>query len=368
MKAAMNASDPLTQLQQLAAAAEVHAREEHRLTLGPDGIAQVDLILAAEAGRADPARRETLSACYGAWLGWLTIQRGDARWIGLSEASAPRIVVAGLVYCPMDAVRRRLEDPKAPSLTEIVQRIETWTKEQTITRSRAATRNKEAWDALSEDPRFAGGDPPLDPAALDEWLRSEPLQGKALLCLGAGGGRQGPLHAAAGAVVTVVDISERQLDHDRKAGLKTLCTSMEKLDGLATASFDIVVQPVSSCYVSDLDRVHAEVARVLRSGGLYIVQHKQPASLQASEEGAPVVGFPCAEGAALPEQSAAYREPGTTEFVHTLDALIGGLCRAGFVIEAFTEPPRGDAFAPAGSPGHRAWYLPPYLKIKARRL
>jgi SAM-dependent methyltransferase len=364
----MNASDPLIQLRQLAAAAEVHAREEHGQTLGPGSMAQVDRILAAESGRADAARREMLSACYGAWLGWLSIQRGDARWIGLAEAAAPRILSAGLVYCPMDAVRRRLEDPKAPTLPEVLQRIETWAKEQSTARSRAATRNKEAWDALAEDPRFAGGEPPLDPAALDEWLRSEPLRGKALLCLGAGGGRQGPLHAAAGANVTVVDVSERQLDHDRKAGLKTLCASMDRLDGLETASFDIVVQPVSSCYVADLDRVHAEVARVLRPGGLYIVQHKQPGSLQASSEGAYVVGFPCAEGGALSDQKAAHREPGTTEFVHTLDALIGGLCLAGFVIEAFSEPPRADASAPAGSPGHRAWFLPPYLKIKAKRV
>jgi len=365
MKAPMNASDPLTQLRQLAAAAEVHAREEHGQTLGPDAVAQVDHILSAEAGHAHAARRETLSACYGAWLGWLSIQRGNARWIGLSEASAPRILAAGLIYCPMDAVRRRLEDPKAPTFLEIFQRIKTWTSEQAAARSRASTRNKDAWDALAADPQFAGGEPPRDPAGLDEWLRHEPLQGKALLCLGAGGGRQGPLHAAAGADVTVVDISERQLDHDRKAGLKTLCASMDKLDGLQTASFDIVVQPVSSCYVPDVDLVHAEVARVLRPGGLYIVQHKQPASLQATSQGIFVI--PCAEGAALADQLVLHREAGTIEFLHTLDTLVGGLCRAGFVIEAFSEPPRADASAPAGTAAHRACYLPPYLKIKARR-
>lgn len=363
----MNASDPLVQLRQLAAAAEVHAREEHRQTLSPDSIPAVDRILQAESGQAEASRRDTLSACYGAWLGWLSLQRWDARWIGLSEPSAPRILIAGLVFSPMDAVRRRLEDSKSPSLPEVFTRIDTWTKEQSVARARAATRNRDAWDALAKDPRFAGGELPKDPEALDEWLRDEPLEGKALLCLGAGGGRHGPLHAAAGAVVTVVDFSERQLDHDRKAGLKTLCASMDRLDGLAAASFDIVVQPVSSCYVADLDRVHAEVARVLKPGGLYIVQHKQPASLQASTEGAYVVGFPCAEGAALSEQPAPHREPGTTEFIHSLESLIGGLCRAGFVIEAFSEPPRADASAPAGSPGHRAWYLPPYLKIKARR-
>jgi SAM-dependent methyltransferase len=363
----MNASDPLAQLRQLAATAEVHAREEHGLTLSPDRAPEVDRILQAESGKADAARRDLLSACYGAWLGWLSIQRWDSCWIGLWESGAPRLRIAGLVFSPMDAVRRRLEDPRSPPLQEVLRRIDDWTREQSAACRLASTRNRDAWDALALDPRFAGGEAPNGRSALDEWLRDEPLDGKALLCLGAGGGRQGPLHASAGALVTVVDISERQLDHDRKAGLKTLCTPMDKLDGLGSASFDLVVQPVSSCYVADLDRVHAEVARVLRPGGLYIVQHKQPASLQASAEGTYILGFPCADGAALSEQPSPQREPGTTEFVHSLESLIGGLCRAGFVIEAFREPPRADASAPVGSPGHRAWYLPPYLKIKARR-
>ena len=360
----MSVADPLTQLRRLAATAEVHAREEHGQALGPDGAAAVDRLLVAEARSADPGRRDMLSACYGAWLGSLSLQRWEARWIGLSEASPPRIVVLGLIFSPMDAVRRRLDDPKAPPLPELLQRIDAWAKDQAAARAQAPARNKAAWDQLADDPRFAGGAPPTE---LDEWLRDEALQAKALLCLGAGGGRQGPLHAAAGAIVTVVDVSERMLDHDRKAGLKTLCASMDKLDGLSTASFDVVVQPVSSCYVADVDRVHAEVARVLKPGGLYIVQHKQPGSLQASAEGAYVVGVPGAEGAALNGPSGPHREAGTTEFIHTLDSLIGGLCRAGFVIEAFSEPPRADASAPAGTPGHRAWFLPPYLKIKARR-
>ncbi|MBV8878359.1 MAG: methyltransferase domain-containing protein [Planctomycetaceae bacterium] len=360
--------DSLAQLRRLAAAAEEHARREHRLGLSPDAVAQVDRLLRTEGGQADAVRREMLSACYGAWLGWFALQRWDACWVGLAEPSAPRIQVAGLLFSPMDAVRRRLEDPKAPALPDVLRDIDAWSREQAAARGRAPTRNREAWDKLADDPRFAGGELPRDPDALDEWLRDEALPGKALLCLAAGGGRQGPLHAAAGAVVTVVDVSDRQLDHDRKAGLKTLRASMDNLGGLADASFDIVVQPVSSCYVADLDRVHAEIARVLKPGGLYIVQHKQPAALQASGEGPYGVAFPCAEGSALPEQAAAHREPGTTEFVHTLDALIGGLCRAGFVIEAFSEPPRADASAPAGTAGHRAWYLPPYLKIKARRV
>ncbi|HZE98423.1 MAG TPA: class I SAM-dependent methyltransferase [Planctomycetota bacterium] len=373
----MNASDPLTPLRQLAAGAELHARETHRLNLGVDDVHQVDRILQAEAANLTPERREPLAACYGAWLGWLALQRWNARWIGLSEAAPPRVQVAGLVFSPMDAVRRRLQDPQSPSLPELLQKIDSWSREQAGARDRAPGRNKAAWDALAADPRFAGPvelPPDRDAAcaALDEWLREVDLVGRKLLCLGAGGGRQGPLHALAGADVTVVDVSERQLDHDRKAGLKTRCASMDRLDGLGDASFDIVVQPVSACYVADLDRVHAEVARVLRPGGLYIVQHKQPGSLQSSPDdagGAFRILQPYAEGGALPEPGPGvpHRESGTVEFIHTLDALLGGLCRAGFVIEDVAEPPRGDVAAAPGDPAHRALYLPPYLKVKARR-
>src|SRR6185436_230619 len=102
----------------------------------------------------------------------------------------------------------------------------------------------------------------------------------------------------------------------------------------------------------DVERMYREVARVIRPGGVYLVQHKQPASLQAAEEYR--VAQPYVEGAPLPSVS----ESGTTEYIHTLDALLGGLGRAGFVIEAVAEPPRADALAPKGTPGHRAWFLP----------
>ena len=53
---------------------------------------------------------------------------------------------------------------------------------------------------------------------------------------------------------------------------------------LGDAVFDVVVQPVSTCYVPDLAKVYAEVSRVTKVGGLYVSQHKQPASLQAHIE------------------------------------------------------------------------------------
>jgi SAM-dependent methyltransferase len=349
--------DPLRRLDELARAAEAH---------GARDLESADRALAAEAGGRDPARVERLAACYGAWLGRLAVSRWGAAWVGLSEPVAPRLRVNGVLVSPIDAVRRRLTDPKAPSLVEVAALLEAWSREKPD----VVEANRAAWDRLAEDPRFAGfaGLPDDPESALDEWVRAEGVRGKDLLCLGAGGGRQGPLHAAAGARVTVVDLSERQLDHDRRAGLGIRCVraSIDDLSPLAAASFDVVVQPVSSCYVPDVSRVHAEVARVLRPGGLYVVQHKQPASLQA-EGDPPAIAHPCRDGLALPASGAEHREAGTAEFVHSLEALLGGLCRAGFGIEDVVEPPRADALAPAGSAERRAWWLPPYVKVKARR-
>jgi len=376
-------SDPLQQLEDLAGAAEAHARQDHGAAIGIDNVAAADRILHAESQRLDPQRVESLAACYGAWLGRLAVRSCRARWVGLFEPSAPRLLVGGVVVSPIDAVRRRLVDPSSPPLAAIVRQLETWSRPD----PGATSANREAWDRLAADVRFAGAVDPLgDPtAALDEWLRGEGVRGKTVLCLGAGGGRQGPLFAAAGASVTVVDFSERQLDHDRreaaarKLDLKTVCASIDDLQTLEAACFDLVVQPVSACYVPDVERVYREVARVIRPGGVYIVQHKQPASLQAAEDlffvapsGQDVmehyrVTQPSVEGAPLAASTAEHREPGTTEYLHTLDALLGGLCRAGFVIDDVVEPPRADALAPKGTPGHRAWFLPPYLKVKARR-
>ncbi len=114
------------------------------------------------------------------------------------------------------------------------------------------------------------------------------LDGKHVLCLAGGGGLQAPLYAAAGAKVTVVDISQKMLERDRQVAdergleLQTLATSMDDLPMLADASFDLATQPVSTHYVLTLSKVFNEIARVLRAGWQYLSQHIQPAKLQSA--------------------------------------------------------------------------------------
>jgi len=216
-------------------------------------------------------------------------------------------------------------------------------------------------------------------AIVDEcgWL-PEKLTGLRVLCLAAGGGRHGPLFASLGAEVTVVDISSDMLQLDkevcasRNLSVKTVQTSMDDLSMLPDRTFDIVIQPVSTCYLADLAKTYSEIARVTVPGGLYISQHKQPSSLQASalpgSAGYALVHSYYTKGPLPPEIGGLqHREAGALEFVHTWEALLGGMCRAGFVIEDLVEPRHADAAAKPGSFAHRSSYLPPYVTVKARR-
>jgi len=105
--------------------------------------------------------------------------------------------------------------------------------------------------------------------------------------------------------------------------------------------------------------------------GLYISQHKNPASLQATTH-RPAEGYAIREsyydrGPLPPVEGSKHREEGTLEFLHRIEELLGGMCRAGFVIEDVVEPMHADKDAPPDTFADRSRFLPPYLRIKARR-
>lgn len=244
--------------------------------------------------------------------------------------------------------------------------------------------NQQAWDRMAK-----AGHKLTTPATRQEmdnalrvidasgWLPSG-IRGWKVLCLAAGGGRHGPLYAAAGAQVTVVDLSPAMLERDREVAaeygvqVQTIQTSMDQLDMLPASHFDLVVQPVSSCYIPSVARLFPEIARVTKPQGLYISQHKQPANLQTSLEtytGHYVIEHAYYDRRSVPPATAPnhLREPGTQEFIHSWSDLLGGICRSGFAIEDVTEPDYGKADSVPGSFGHRCYFVAPYVRIKARR-
>ena len=244
--------------------------------------------------------------------------------------------------------------------------------------------NQAAWDELAasghvlaspaEDHLFAD---PLKCVDRPGWLGNS-IEGWRVLCLAAGGGRQGPLYAAAGGDVTVVDLSNGMLQLDREVArqrglqLTTIQTSMDELDMLETGSFDLVIHPVSTCYVPDVSGVYRQIARVLRPGGLYISQHKQPTSLQTRLKPEDT-GYSLVEeyyrSQPLPvfDGKSPLRETGAREFIHRWEQLLGWMCRSGFVIEDLLEPMHANPESDPGSLGHRSRFVAPYVRIKARR-
>jgi len=228
------------------------------------------------------------------------------------------------------------------------------------------------------------------------WLGGN-IRGKKVLCLAGGGGRQSALYAAAGAEVTVVDLSPEMLELDRQTArqrghrVRLIEGTMDDLSMLGVGEFDIVVQPVSSCYVPDIITVYRQVARVLRTAGLYISQHKSPTSLQSTALPCPVSADRATSTRPTASASHGYRiehayyrdtpvpspqpgrvadrlrEPGAVEFLHRWETLLGGLCRCGFVIEDLVEPLHAQSDAQPGSFAHRARFIPPYVRIKAKR-
>jgi SAM-dependent methyltransferase len=195
------------------------------------------------------------------------------------------------------------------------------------------------------------------------------VEGRDVLCLAAGGGQQSAVFGLLGARVTVVDLTEGQLDGDRRAAahygydVTTVQADMRDLSSLDAGSFDLVFQANSMAYVPDARQVYRQVARVLRPGGTYRVAHGNPATAAVEWSGEVYyVGAPY-------DERVKYREDGGIEFRHYMDDMFNGLLDAGFSIQRVHEEPYArepDPNAPAGSWDHERAYVAGGFVIVAR--
>ena len=101
----------------------------------------------------------------------------------------------------------------------------------------------------------------------------DPPEGKRVLVLAGAGGQQSACFALLGAEVTVLDLSDEQLERDREAAVALGLTldlhqgDMRDLSRFDKDSFDLVYHPHSINFIPNVDDVFAEVARVLVTGG-----------------------------------------------------------------------------------------------------
>jgi len=177
------------------------------------------------------------------------------------------------------------------------------------------------------------------------------LKGCDVLCLASGGGQQGPILAAAGAHVIVFDNSPKQLAQDRFVAkrdsleIATVEGDMRDLTVFPDGSFDLIVHPVSNCFIPDVRPVWTESFRVLRTGGALLAGFNNPARYlfdwEQYERGILEVkhALPYSDAARLSEEEKRrYLEEGEfLEFSHTLEDQIGGQTDAGFLIAGLYE-------------------------------
>ena len=204
-----------------------------------------------------------------------------------------------------------------------------------------------------------------------DWF-PHPLAGADVLCLASGGGQQGPVLAAAGGRVTVLDNSPRQLAQDRLVAdrdgleLRTVAGDMRDLSAFADASFDLIFHPVSNVFCPEILPVWRECFRVLRPGGVLLSGFMNPDVFIFDADAAENHGELIVRHR-LPYTDLSHLDPGErerlwgadapVEYSHSLTEQIGGQLAAGFVITGFREAPHHA--------GPTAEYLPGYYATRA---
>jgi SAM-dependent methyltransferase len=254
-----------------------------------------------------------------------------------------------------------------------------------------ATYNRERWEALARNQAvFTRPHLDLDLSTartlVDPWGKLGDLAGRQVLCLASGGGQQSVAFALLGATVTVSDLSATQLERDRLAAahygveMRTVEADMRDLSSLEASSFDLVYQPYSLNFVPDARVVFGEVARVLKTGGLYHFQCANPCFTGLLAESWDGQGYPLrlpyVQGALIEynDESWVFRGDLPNEAVQrpreyrqTLGTLINGLVASGFHILGLEEENLGepDSQASPGTTEHFTAVAPPWLRFWA---
>ena len=170
-----------------------------------------------------------------------------------------------------------------------------------------------------------------------EWFGE--LKGKKVLGLASGGGQQMPIFAALGAVCTVLDYSNRQLESERMVSLREgydiriIRGDMTKRLPFEDGEFDIVFHPVSNCYVEKVEPIFAECFRVLMQGGILLCGLGNEVNYLTDENEEMISN----EMPFNPLTNDRYRkqleeEDCGMQFSHTVEEQLGGQLKAGFVL------------------------------------
>jgi len=207
------------------------------------------------------------------------------------------------------------------------------------------------------------------------------VAGKAVLCLANGGGQASVAFGLLGADITVLDLSDVQLERDREAArhhgftVETIQGDMRDLSMFTANHFDIVWQPYSLNYSPTVEPVFQEVARVLKPDGIYEVTFANP-FVQSLDGGSwDGIGY-LLRGLYIDGEDISHYDPvweveqpdGSTisidrphEFRHHLSTVLNTLARNGFTLLHLEEWTRYAEPLEPGSWPHFTQAAPPWF-------
>lgn len=179
-----------------------------------------------------------------------------------------------------------------------------------------------------------------------EWYPD--LKGKHVLGLASGGGQQMPIFAALGAVCTLMDYSQKQIESDlliaekENYNINAVKADMTKKFPFSDESFDIIFHPVSNCYIEDVMHVWRECFRVLKNGGILMSGLDNGINFLFSEDEKEIknkLPFNPLKDEALLNES--IKNNDAIQFSHTAEEQIRGQLKAGFKLIDIYEDTNG---------------------------
>ncbi|MBQ7172228.1 MAG: class I SAM-dependent methyltransferase [Clostridia bacterium] len=175
------------------------------------------------------------------------------------------------------------------------------------------------------------------------------LAGKRLLGLAAGGGQQMPVFAAAGADVTVLDYSKKQLETERTVAeregyqIRIIRADMTKPLPFEDGSFDLIFHPVSNCYVREVRPIFRECFRILKPGGVLLGGYDNGINYLFDEAEERLINHLPFDPLSDPGQRKQLEDADCgLQFSHTLEEQLGGQLEAGFLITDLYEDYNGE--------------------------
>lgn len=180
----------------------------------------------------------------------------------------------------------------------------------------------------------------------EEWLGE--IKGKRILGLASGGGQQMPIFSKRGAICTVFDISEKQLESERMVSkregydINIVQGDMTKPLPFLNESFDIIFNPVSICYIENTEPLWKECYRILKVGGILATGFDNGLNYVFDEESETHIVSSLPYNSLLLDIIESKRKDYGYQFSHSVAEEISALLHSGFVLKDIYEDTNKD--------------------------